>query len=99
MGEKSPTFYGLFMYYVYVLKSVKTKKIYIGFTNDLRRRIREHNTKQGGKYTKNKGPFELIYYEAYKMQADAKRREDNLKLHKKAWGQLKGRIFESLNEP
>ncbi len=87
------------MHYVYVIKSVKAGNVYIGFTNDLRRRFKEHNSKQGGKHTKNKGPFILIYYEAYRTRGDAKRREDNLKLHKKAWGQLKGRIVKSLYEP
>ncbi len=68
----------------------------MGYTNDLRRRIKEHNTRKGGKYTKNKGKFFLIYYEAYRSREDAKRREDNLKLHKKAYTQLKGRISKSL---
>jgi len=86
------------MYYVYFLKN-KTGKVYVGYTNDLRRRLKEHNNKQGGKYTKHKGPFELIYYEAYKSEKDAKRREDALKLHKKAYVQLRTRISESLNEP
>lgn len=83
------------MYYVYLLKN-KTEKIYVGYTNDLRRRLKEHNSRNGGKYTKNKGPFELIYYEAYKSRSDAERREDNLKLHKRAYAQLKSRIIDSL---
>ena len=96
-GYASPTYQDLFMYYVYLIKSVRQNKIYVGYTNDLRRRLNEHNTKQGGKYTKNKGPFELIYYEAYKSRKDAERREDALKLHKKAYAQLKTRIIDSLN--
>jgi len=84
------------MYYVYLIKSVSTGKVYVGYTSDLRRRLKEHNDKKGGKYTKNKGPFTLIYYEAYKSKEDAKIREDNLKLHKKAYTQLKVRISESL---
>ncbi|MFZ5559691.1 MAG: GIY-YIG nuclease family protein [Patescibacteria group bacterium] len=83
------------MYYVYLLRN-RTGKIYLGYTNDLRRRLKEHNSRSGGKYTKNKGPFELIYYEAYKSINDAERREDNLKLHKKAYVQLKNRIIDSL---
>jgi putative endonuclease len=82
------------MYYIYFLKN-NTGKVYVGYTNDLRRRIREHNGRRGGKYTKHKGPFELIYYEAYKSEKDAKRREDALKLHKKAYAQLKTRISDS----
>jgi len=84
------------MHYVYFLKSLSNNKVYVGYTNDLRRRIDEHNNRRGGKYTKNKGPFALVYYEAYKSEKDAKRREIGLKLHKKAYAQLKTRIIESL---
>ncbi len=85
------------MFYVYLIKSISSRKIYVGYTNDLRRRLKEHNEMKGGKYTtKNKGPFELIYYEAYKSEKDAKRREGALKLHKKAYAQLRKRISDSL---
>ena len=87
-----------FMHYVYFIKSISTNKLYVGFTKDLRRRFSEHNNKQGGKYTKNKGPFRLVYYEAYSSDKDARKREDNLKLHKKAYTQLKKRISVSLIE-
>jgi len=83
------------MFYVYFIKN-EVGKVYVGYTNDLRRRLKEHNSKQGGKYTKNKGPFELIYYEAYKSREDAEKREDNLKLHMRAYAQLKKRIEKSL---
>lgn len=53
------------MYYAYVLKSKKNSRLYYGSTDDLRRRFKEHNTAIGGKYTKENGPFELLYYEAY----------------------------------
>jgi putative endonuclease len=86
------------MFYVYLIKSISSGKIYVGYTHDLRKRLKEHNERKGGKYTKNKGPFELIYYEAYKSEKDAKRREDALKLHKKAYAQLRNIISESLNE-
>ena len=56
------------MYYVYLVRK-GNGKTYIGYTNDLRRRIREH---------KDKIP-ELIYYEAYLEQADALGREKYLK--------------------
>jgi putative endonuclease len=84
------------MYYVYFIKSIPTQKLYVGYSNDLRRRLKEHNEKKGGKYTKNKGPFTLLYYEAFKSENDAKKREDALKLHKKAYAQLKKRISECL---
>ena len=82
------------MFYVYVLKSKKDGKFYTGSTNNLRKRFEEHNN---GKVfsTKNRRPFELIYYEAYKSEKDARKRESNLKLRSRAYTQLKKRIDES----
>lgn len=66
------------MYYVYILKSVRNNKLYKGFTNDLKRRIKEHNL---GKsiFTRNNGPWKLIYYEAFISEKDAKIEEKFLK--------------------
>lgn len=83
------------MFYVYLLRSKKDKELYIGYTNDLRRRFEEHNSGMN-RSTKSRRPFELIYYEAYKFQGDAKRREENLKLFGRALGGLKRRISKSL---
>ena len=66
------------MFYTYVLKSKKNDRFYTGYTNDLRKRFNEHNEKKS-KYTKYRGPYELIYYEACLNQDDAKRREKYLK--------------------
>lgn len=75
------------MFYVYLIKSKKDGELYTGFTNDLKRRLLEHN--QGlNESTKYRGPFELIYYEAYKSEEDARAREHNLKLRANALGQL-----------
>lgn len=83
------------MYYLYILKSKKDNKLYIGSTNDLRRRLLEHNE---GKVqsTKSRRPFELRYYEAFYCEHDARKREASLKKDGKALGQLKRRISESL---
>lgn len=82
------------MFYVYVLKSKKDKRFYIGFTSNLKKRIHEHNT--GLVFsTKLRIPFEVVYYEAYKSKNDAKKREYNLKLRSRAFAQLKNRIKES----
>ncbi len=66
------------MFYVYVLHSEKDNKFYTGFTNNIRRRIEEHQT---GKVesTKNRRPLKLIYYEAYLEKSDAQNREIFLK--------------------
>lgn len=67
------------MNYVYVLKSSIDQELYIGSTNDLKRRLREHNTKKSFS-TSWRGPFELVYYESYKNLQDARDREQALKL-------------------
>ena len=66
------------MYYVYVLKSLKDGNLYVGHTNDLTKRFKEHNT---GKVdcTKPRMPFSLLYYEACNVLEDAVKREKSLK--------------------
>ena len=59
------------MYYVYVLKSTKNKRLYTGLTNNLKRRFKEHNEKRGSHYTSKNAPFDLIFYEAYLNKNDA----------------------------
>jgi putative endonuclease len=68
-------------YYVYVLRSLKDAKFYTGYTTDLRKRFKEH---QDGIVTSTKSriPFELIFYEAYRNEYDAMRREKYLKTSK-----------------
>ena len=83
------------MYYVYIIKSLIDKSLYIGYTDDLKRRIGEHNNKENIS-TKSKAPWELVYYEAYKSKSDAKYRESNLKRFAKGYAQLKKRIINSL---
>jgi putative endonuclease len=65
-------------HYVYVLLSQKNDEMYIGLTNDLRRRLNEHNAKRNFS-TKGRTPFSLIYAEACLNYEDAKRRERYLK--------------------
>ena len=83
------------MYYVYILKSLKDEKLYIGSTNDLKRRLSEHNNGLN-RSTKARRPFEIRYYEACASKYDARKREYALKKDGKALGQLKRRISESL---
>ena len=61
-------------YYVYILRSEKDGKRYIGLTGDLERRISEHNS---GKVrsTKNRRPLTLIYYEEFGSKEEASKRE------------------------
>ena len=83
------------MYYLYILKSLTDEKLYIGSTNDLKRRLSEHNDGLN-RSTKSRRPFELRYYESYASEKDARKREYSLKKDGKALGQLKRRISESL---
>lgn len=70
------------MWYVYILHSIKDGQLYIGLTNDLKRRLQLHN--QGRVFaTKLRIPFELIYYEAHHNKYDAAAREQFLK---SGWG-------------
>lgn len=83
------------MFFVYILQSEKDKELYIGYTNDLKRRFKEHNLGLS-RSTKLRIPFKLVYYEAYASRQDAMKRENNLKLRAKALGQLKNRIKNCL---
>lgn len=65
-------------YYTYVLKSKKDGKTYTGYTKDLRKRLDQHN-RGLSTYTKGRGPFVLIYYEACLSEDKAKSRELYLK--------------------
>ena len=65
-------------YYTYILKSKKDGKIYTGYTQDLRKRLSQHN-KGLSTYTKGRGPFILIYYEGCLLKSKARSRELFLK--------------------
>ena len=66
------------MHYTYML-ICKDKTYYIGYTNDLEKRIKAHNEGKGAKYTKGRGPVELVYYEEYEDKTAAMRREWEMK--------------------
>ena len=65
-------------HYVYVILSKKDDKLYIGYTQNLRERIKEHNAKKNFS-TKSKIPLQLVYVEAGLNQDDAERRENYFK--------------------
>ncbi len=62
------------MYFVYVLKSFKDNKRYIGMSSNLKRRLYEHNNGLV-KSTKNRKPLELIYFEEFSSKTEALKRE------------------------
>ena len=70
------------MYQVYLIQSLKNNYIYVGFTNNLKRRLKEHNAGLTLSI-KNWQPFKLIYCETYIVKEDAITREKYLK---NGWG-------------
>lgn len=68
------------MYYTYVLFSEKDKKLYVGYTQDLKLRIKQHHDGLV-QSTKSRRPLKLIYYEVCLVQWDAIKREKYLKTH------------------
>ncbi len=83
------------MFYLYILGSKKDKELYVGSTNDLKKRLVEHNS---GKVpsTKPRVPFKLLYCEAYMIEQEARDRETSLKLRGQARAQLLKRIQSTL---
>jgi putative endonuclease len=65
-------------FYVYILRSIKYEEFYTGYTNDLKKRVDEHNHGMNSS-TKRYRPWQLIYYEACLEKDDAIRREYYLK--------------------
>jgi putative endonuclease len=72
------------MYYVYILLC-KDNSFYIGYTDNLKKRILDHNNRQGSLYVKNKLPAKPVRFEEYKTKVEATRRERQLK----GWTRIK----------
>lgn len=85
------------MHYVYVLATDQMeRKIYIGYTDDLKRRIKGHENNNSD-YTRGKD-WDLVYYESYKSEEDAREREKQLKRDGRSKYWLKQRIEGSLDD-
>lgn len=84
------------MFYVYVLFSDVDRMLYTGFTEDLRRRFKDHCAGRADA-TKNRRPLRLIYYEAYPTRFEAERRERYLK-GGNGRGQLKQQLSVTLKK-
>ena len=69
------------VYFTYILQSLKDNTFYIGSSNDLNKRILEHNSGMS-KYTSKKIPWKLVYYEKFVTLSEAKKRENFLKKQK-----------------
>jgi putative endonuclease len=75
------------MYYVYILREIEKQSLYIGYTNNLERRVEQHRSSEN---------VDLIYYESFLSENDARERERKLKLYGSAWRGLKQRLGGSL---
>ena len=83
------------MHYVYLIKSVNQGMLYVGCTNDLNKRIEQHNDGDSF-FTKRYLPWKLVYFEGYRSKSDAYGREKSLKLHAQGLRRLKERLRDSL---
>jgi len=77
-------------YFVYLLITFHKKKFYtyVGYTNDIKRRLQLHNSSKGAKFTKGK-KWEVLYKKAYKTKSIAMKSEYLLKTNKKKRDKLK----------
>ena len=64
--------------YTYIVKC-SDETLYTGWTNNLKKRLEAHNSGKGAKYTKNRRPVELVYFEEHDTKQDAMNREYAIK--------------------
>ena len=82
-------------YYVYILKSLGKKKVtYVGYTNNLKERIKRHNLGKGAKFTRGR-KWTLIYKENFKSKKEAISREYYIKKNRVLRNKLKNENFNS----
>ena len=80
-------------YFVYLIGSYRNNKLttYVGYTNNLEKRIKLHNEGKGAKFTKGR-KWKIMYYEKYKNKRKAMKREIYLKKNRKVRNSLKKKI-------
>ena len=79
--------------YTYILECADGT-LYTGWTNDLEKRVRTHNSGRGAKYTRPRRPVRLVYFEAFETKEEAMKREAAIKMLKRA---AKEKLVESEN--
>jgi len=89
------------LYYIYILTNAYRTTFYIGVTNDLNKRVSQHNDKVGSVFTTQYNVTDLIYYETFEDINKAISREKQLKNWKKEWKlnliKLKNPTLETLS--
>lgn len=83
------------MNYVYIIKC-GDGSLYTGWTNDLKRRFENHCQGKGARYTRGRGPLELVYFETFEDKKEAMRREYAIKKLKR---QEKDKLIEGFKVP
>jgi putative endonuclease len=81
-------------YYVYLLASKRAGTLYLGVSNDIGRRVREHKTKALGGFSARYGVDRLVWYETYDRTDEAIAREKAVKTWRRAW---KIELIEEMN--
>ena len=66
------------MNYTYMVRC-RDDSLYTGWTNHLEKRVEDHNSGRGAKYTKSRRPVELVYYEQFETKEEAMRRDWEIK--------------------
>ena len=79
------------MFYVYLIESKKLDVVYVGQTDDLRRRFEQHKTGRS-RYTSQTDDWRILYYEAYTSRSLAMKRERQLKRKAKGYHELLKRV-------
>ena len=79
-------------YFVYLIGNNKRKKLitYVGYTNNLKKRITLHNLGKGAKFTRGRN-WKLMYYEKYKTKKEAISRESYIKKNRKLRNLIKNK--------
>jgi putative endonuclease len=80
--------------YVYILSNRKYGVLYVGFTNDLARRVYEHKSRATPGFASDYGATRLVYVEEYQTAPEGRARERSLKRWRRAW---KLKLIDDLN--
>ena len=72
-------------YYCYILSNKNRTVLYIGYTDNLKRRLKQHKTSNGSGFSKKYNVNELIYFEEFDENREARNREAQLKNWHKEW--------------
>jgi putative endonuclease len=81
-------------YYVYILTNKYYKIFYVGFTDDLKRRINEHKDKKYDGFTKKYNADKLVYFEIHLTVEEAQIQEKRIKRWRREW---KKKLIEKMN--